>query len=363
MATGPVEGKRNANMDALRLVSMMMVTMLHALAKSDLLPFMGNDVPINGWIAWVFEVFSISAVNIFMLISGYFLVTSRFKMGRLFEIVLQAVFYLAGASVIFLLLGKATSESANIYSLLQHFLPIHMETYWFISAYVILYMLLPLITSGAKTMSEKQLQGVIVCLLVFECVLKSILPFRLTMDTKGYSFLWYLILFLVGAKFRLYGFKVVKTAKRGWFVFLISTFLIFAEILVVSQIQTRTGRLKEIATVSLEYNHILVLTAAVGIFVAFLHAKPCGERFGRLVHRISPYCLGVYLLQESLTVRYIWQDWFGLRGAMGQSIPVFLLRVLGAVIAMFALGICVDVFRSFLFKGIANLACRKKDKK
>lgn len=359
MASGQTEGKRNANMDILRMISMMMVTMLHALTKSDLLPFMGNEVPVNGWIAWVFEGISVPAVDIFMLISGYFLISSRFKIRRMVEIIFQTLFYSAGAFAVFLLLGKISLASMNSYDLLQYFLPIHMETYWFVSAYVIIYLLLPLITSGVHAMTEKQLQGVILWLLVFECVMKSFLPVRLSMDTKGYSFLWYLTLFLIGARIRLYGFKLVKTAKRGWFIYIASTFLILAEIFIVSQIQLRTGRLKEMTTVSLEYNHILVFFSAIGIFAAFLHAKPLGEKFGRVVCMLSPYCLGVYLLQENLMMRYLWQDWFGLREVMGQSIPVFLFRVLGAVVVMFVLGICVDMLRSALFRVVTDHVVRK----
>lgn len=363
MASGQTEGKRNTNMDILRMISMLMVTMLHALTKSDLLPFMGNEVSANGWVAWVLEALSVPAVDIFMLISGYFLISSKFKTGRMVEIVLQTLFYSAGAFILFLLLGKVSPASMNIYDFFQYFLPIHMETYWFISAYVIIYLLLPLITSGVHAMTEKQLQGVILWLLVFECVIKSFLPVRLSMDTKGYSFLWYLILFLVGARIRLYGFKIVKTAGRGWFIYIVSTFLILTEIFVVSQIQLRTGQLKEMATVSLEYNHILVFFSAIGIFAAFLHAKPLGEKFGRLVCMLSPYCLGVYLLQENLMMRYLWQDWFGLREVMGRSMPVFLFRVLGAVVVMFIIGICVDMLRSVFFRVVTDHVVRKdKDK-
>ena len=359
MAAGQTEGKRNANMDLLRMVSMMMVTMLHALTKSDLLPFMGREVSANGWIAWVLEALSVSAVNVFMLLSGYFLISSKFKIGRLVEIVLQTTFYSAGTFAFFLILGKFPLEEMNVYNLLHYFLPIHMETYWFISVYVIIYLLLPLITGGVHAMSDKQFQGVILWMLVFECVVKSILPVRLAIDKSGYSFLWYLTLFLVGARIRLNGFKVVKTAKRGWFVFITSTVLILAEIYIVCQIQLRTGRLKEMTTVSLDYNHILVFFSAIGLFAAFLHAKPLGEKFGRLVCLLSPYSLGVYLLQENLMIRYSWQDWFGLREIMEQPVPVFVLRVFGAVIAMFVLGICVDGLRSVLFRGVTYFVCRR----
>lgn len=359
MVLGQTEGKRNANMELLRIISMMMVTMLHALTKSELLLFMGNEIPANGWIAWVLEALSVSSVNIFMLISGYFLISSKFKIGRLVEIVFQTIFYSAGPFVLFLILGKFPLEDINVYKLLDYFLPIHMETYWFISAYVIIYLMLPLITSGVRAMSEKQLCGVILGLLVFECVIKSVLPVRLAMDKQGYSFLWYLILFLVGAQIRLYGFKILKTTWRGWFVYIISTVLILAEIFILSQVQLRTEQLKQLNTVSLDYNHILVFFSSVGIFAAFLNAKPLGEKVGKLVCLVSPYCLGVYLLQENLMMRYSWQDWFGLREVMERPVLVFIPQVLGAVFAMFVLGICVDVLRSVLFRGVTNLVYRR----
>ncbi len=360
MVSSQAEGKRNANMDLLRMISMMMVTMLHALTKSDLLLFMGSEVPVNGWIAWVLEVLSVSAVNVFMLISGYFLIASKFKASRLVEIILQTMFYTIGSLGLFVLLGKFSLEGMNVYELCHYFLPIHMETYWFISAYIIIYLLLPLIVAGIHSMSEKQFTGVIFLLLAFECVIKSILPIRLAMDKGGYSVLWYLILFLVGARIRLYGFKLVTTSKRGRFVFLAGTILIWAEIFILSQIQARTGRLKEMVMVSLEYNHILVFLSAIGLFAAFLHAKPLGQKFGKVVCSLSPYCLGVYLLQENLMMRYSWQDWFGLREVMEQPVPVFLFRVVGAVIIMFMLGICVDALRAFIFRGVTNLVCRRE---
>lgn len=358
MALMQTESKRNANMDLLRMVSMMMVTMLHALTKGDLLLYMGSAIPANGWIAWVFEALSVSAVNVYMLISGYFLISSKFKMGRLLEIILQTLFYSAGPFAIFLILGNYPVEDLSVYELIQYFLPIHMETYWFISAYVIIYLLLPLIISGVHSMSKKQLQGVIWGLLIFECVIKSVFPVRLTMDKCGYSFLWYLTLFLTGAYIKLYGVKLVRTAGRGCFVFLTSTFLILAEIYTVCQIQVRTGRLMEMTTVSLEYNHIFVFSSAIGLFMLFLYAKPMGEKSERLVGRISRYCLGVYLLQENPLIRYLWQDWFGLREIPGLPVPLFVIRLMGAVISMFVLGICVDIIRAGLFFGAKKIMCR-----
>ena len=59
-------------------------------------------------------------------------------------------------------------------------------------------------------------------------------------------------------------------------------------------------------------------------------------------------------------MRYIWQDWFGLRGSIEQAIPIFLLRVVGVVVVIFVLNICVDVLRWLLLRGITVLVCRRE---
>lgn len=360
-AAGLTEEKRNANMDLLRLLSMMMVTMLHALGKSDLLGLLGADLPIGGWITWILEALSISAVNVFMLLSGYYLIHSKFKLVRLFELIFQVFFYVIGSLLVFVVAGKISLKSLTIYDALQVVFPVHMEVYWFITAYVVIYMLLPILSGGVKALTEKQFRITLICLLVYECAFKSVLPVRLTTDTRGYTFFWYVIVFLLGAYFRLYGFRFLTNSLRGILLYGLATIGCLAELFVLALIYLHTGRLKDMLRVSMDYNHVFTLLAAVGLFVTFLHAKPMGQKAGKLVIRLAPYALGVYLLQESLPFRYEWQNWFGLNGALAKSLPELLLRLFAAVLAMFMLGILADMVRALLFSLLLKL-CRRKDK-
>ncbi|MBP5282209.1 MAG: acyltransferase [Lachnospiraceae bacterium] len=350
-----MDKKRNANIELLRILSMLMVTMLHALGKSELLVPLGSYASGNAWIAWILEALSIVAVNIFMLISGYFLIHSEFKWKRLVEILAQVLFYTVGTFLVFHVLGQTIEFELTIHSLLSYFLPIHMDVYWFITAYVVIYALSPLLSAGVKALSEKQLRGVILLMLVYECVIKSVLPFVLETDSKGYSVLWYLIMFLVGAYFKLYGIPFVDTVGRGMAAYFGGCALVVAEVFVLSRISEHTGRLTEIGRISTHYNHLFVVVASIGIFSAFLNRNPMKDGASKVICAISPYALGVYLFQESLTMRYRWQEWFRLDDAMEASVIVFLLRVFGSVIVMFVLGILVDVIRSLIFRGVASV--------
>ncbi|MBO4749983.1 MAG: acyltransferase family protein, partial [Lachnospiraceae bacterium] len=235
MASEQTQEKRNANMDLLRLLSMMMVTMLHALGKSDLLRMMGNEMPFGGYVAWVLEALSISAVNVFMLLSGYYLIHSKFKLIRLFELIFQVFFYVIGSLLVFVIVGKVSLSSLTIYDCLQYVFPVHMEVYWFITAYVVLYLLLPILANGVKALTEKQLRVTLICLLVYECAFKSVLPMRLTTDTRGYTFFWYAIVFLLGAYIRLHGFRFLTMKAKGLLLYGVATLGCLAELFVLAQ--------------------------------------------------------------------------------------------------------------------------------
>lgn len=355
MSNGEARKSRNANMELLRMISMLMVTTLHALGKTDLLASFGSSLSLNGWIAWTLEALSICAVNVFMLISGYFLIESRFQWKRLAEIVFQTVFYSAGVFLIFWFTGNLASDEKNLYHALHGILPIHMNLYWFITAYVGLYLLLPMITAGVKALSEKQLRIMILALLTYECLFKSLLPVVLEEDAKGYSTFWYLIVFLVGAYFRRYGFRFLTTSFRGLATYVLSCVLMLAEAFALGLIHERTGHGKEILEISFHYNHLFVFLAAVGIFAMFLHARSIQGAAGRAICLTSPYALGVYLFQENLTLRDRWQDWFGLNGALELPTLSFVGKILVAVLLMFVIGICVDFLRSLLFRAVTSI--------
>ena len=354
--------KRNANIELLRLLSMIMVVFLHALGKGDLLPNLAKDGCVNGWIAWVLECLSISAVNIFMLISGYFLIKSEFKLRRLLELVFEVMFFALGSFAVCLIFNINTGNEMNVYNTLFSVFPIHMDLYWFITSYIVIYMLQPILKAGVEHMSQKQFGTMIIVLLVFESLFKTVLPVRLEEDEFGYNVLWFLIVFLIGAYFRYYGFKHLTTTKKGAAAYFGATILIFAETVALMFFTAKTGRLSEIEGISTEYNHLFVLLSAIGIFAAFINAKPMKESFAKVICALSPMSLGVYLVHENWSFRYNWQKWLGIKGILPVNTGAFLLKVIVAVLIVFVVGISVDFVRIRLFSLMGGFFGKSKDR-
>lgn len=350
------KGRRMANLELLRCVAMMMVVVLHYLGKGNLLAALdGPAIDPVGYAAWLLECFCIVAVNVYMLISGYLLCTSSFKLSRLIGLWLQLLFYSVGFGLLGALSGILTETPFDTHYILTLVFPVSMGHYWFLTAYVFLYLLLPFVGRAVKQMNRQQLQWAAILLFFAFCLLKSVLPLRLEMDNQGYDCLWYLCVFLAGAYVRLFGVPFLEKKRRGLLLYVGCCLAIFAGTMGLRAVYLKTGSLGLMLKMFLEYNHLLPFLASAGLFAAFAGWKLQG-RLASLATRIAPYTLGVYLLHENIGFRYSWQKWFG--ASRIASVPGLLLGTLAAVICVFCCGILVDMLRSALMKGLHRLLGR-----
>jgi len=351
-----VQNGRMANLELLRCIAMMMVVVLHFLGKGELLPELdGQSMEIRGYISWLLESFCIVAVNVYMMISGYFLCASSFKLSRLTKLWFQLEFYSVTFGLIGALTGILTKTPFDTHYILTLIFPVSMDHYWFLTAYIFLYLLLPFVGKAVKQMSRRQLQWSVMLLLFVFCILKSILPLRLETDRMGYDCLWYLCVFLAAAYLRRFGIPFLEKRGRGLLLYTACCLAIFVGTMGLRAVYLKTGSLKLMLKMFLEYNHIFPFLAAAGLFSAFKNLKIQG-RAASFVTRISPYTLGVYLLHENIGFRYSWQKWFG--ALKVDSAGSLLLSTLSAVIVVFCCGILIDMLRNTLMKGLHQLLCR-----
>ncbi len=345
-------GERKKNLEELRCLAMMMVVALHFLGKGELLGDVSTaGMDAVGIAAWVPEALCIVAVNLYMLISGYLLCESSFKLSRLLKLYLQIWMYSVGVGLAAGMLGLTGAEMDTHY-LLSLIFPISMGHYWFMTAYVFLYLLLPVVGMAVKRMTKAQLKLALTMLLLAFCVLKSVLPFRLEEDGQGYDCLWYLCVFLAAAYIRRFGVRFLEKRWHCMLLYIGGCAAVLAELFVFRAVYLRTGSLGLILKISLEYNHVFVLVAAVGLFGWFLLGKGEGI-MGRGAAFAGPYVLGVYLLHENIALRYEWQGWFG-AGEI-RSVPELFLKLLAAVICMFIIGVIVEWVRTCLVRMLGRL--------
>lgn len=341
---------RMANLEGLRCIAMLMVVVLHFLGKGGLLSdFSDGRLTAVGAVGWLMEGFCIVAVNLYMLLTGYFLCESNFKPRRLIQIMLQLWTYSIGVGLLAAAFGLTGDTPVDTYYLLTLLFPVSMKHYWFLTAYVYLLILTPFLCKGVRAMTKVQHISAILILLCFFSLGKSILPVRFEMDSDGYDCLWYLTMFLIAAYVRRFGLPLLEKRRRGILLYMVCCLVVSVLSVGIRLVTAATGRFSLSQNMFIHYNNLLTVLAAVGLFSVFLKCK--GERrVWQLLSKISPYCLGVYLLHENIGVRYSWQKWFSVDQI--DSVPGLVLTTALAAVTVFAVGICAETVRVAVIRGI-----------
>lgn len=339
--------QRQANYELLRIVAMMMVVSLHFLGKGGLLPDMAQDYGIQGGVAWLIEAFCAVAVDIYVLISGYFLVESDFRLRKLLLLWGQVIFYSLGIPAVCLAIGILPWEALSLDRILTWVFPVLREHYWFATAYVLLYVFSPLLGKGIKQIEKKQFQIILGILLGIFCFSSSLLPFDIALDKGGYDVAWFLCLYLTAAYLRIYGIPKVLGGKNGLALYFCSTCGMWGLSRIYRIIYFKTGKLDDFISSPFRYNHVLCLLAAIALFGCFSRIVIQSDKAAKCICTAASGTFGVYLLHEHEILRTVWPFWMGSGKITGAGSLVLHLLLAAAVVM--AAGIVLDLLRNRLF--------------
>jgi len=154
---------RNPSFELLRIVSMLMVVTLHFLGHGGVLANV-RLFSANYFVAWMIESLAYVAVNCFVLISGYFLVNSKFKVNKLVTLYGQIWFYSVVIYLLFSVFGHVEFEPKVFTCCL---LPISTKQYWFATNYVVLYLFSPFLNIAIRAMTVSSQIGIAFFLALF----------------------------------------------------------------------------------------------------------------------------------------------------------------------------------------------------
>lgn len=345
-----IKKDRQANFELLRILAMAMVITLHFLSKGGLLTDFSEKFALRDHVVWLTEAFCSVAVNVYVLISGYFLVDARFRSKKVLKLWAQVLFYSAGVPAACLFAGILQGGEITLDRAVTWILPILREHYWFATIYLLLYVLSPLLGKAVRSMEKKELCTVLWILLAFSCFGKTILPVNLALDTGGYDLLWFLCLYLTAAWLRLYGIPKWLKGWRGAACYAIGGTAVYGLSMAYRAVYFRTGRLADFYTGPYQYNHLLCLFAAVSLFGAFSAVRIAGEKAARIICTVASCTFGIYLLHENEVIRNLWPAWFG---AGEETAGIALLGGwFAAVCVWYAAGIVIELVRQMLFRSM-----------
>lgn len=347
--------KRQANFEILRVIAILMVLILHYLSHTGSLLELGIKPTSSQLVGQFIESFCVVAVNVWILISGYFLSKSGFKITRILQLILQVYFYTLLVTIVMQIAGSASvSETDRIFKTTQYLFPISSEHYSFATAYILLYVIAPVLNKGVEYMTRKQIKYTIIGLLIWFCIIKSIIPVSFPTDMYGYNLDWYICLYLIAAYIRKYNVRILTGFGTSALLFVFSGLGNFAVSIIFHYLNLKYGRFNYFATVPAHYNFILCLTGALGLFSMFRYLNIKDDNtFARISKALAPFSFGVYLLHEHIEVRDRWVLWLsgiGFIGGVPKSPAGMLFHMLKCVVMLFVCCIFVDFIRSQIFE-------------
>lgn len=341
--------KRQANFELLRIVAMLMIISLHYLVKGGAatpFPFAVKEHP-AGVLAWLIESFCIVAVNCYVLISGYFCVESAWKPGRVASLLGQVLFYSLLIPAILLLTGVVSVSDLTVYDWIGFALPFGTEHYWFATAYLVLYLFAPFLSAGIQKLKKRELQILLVLLLVFFSLEKTIVPVSLVTDRYGYDFGWFLCLFVTAGYLRLYGIAWLEKRSHAVGLYALSCLGIWMLSLVSNTLSFGIDAFGYYANMPYTYNHLLCLTGAVSLFYVCKNLSVREGHAADVIRLLAPCTFGVYLLHEHILVRDRWLAW--LRADQMKESFLFVPHMIGCVLLVYVAGTAVDLARAWVF--------------
>lgn len=298
--------KRNIGLDLLRIISMIMIVVLHYFAKGGFL-WETQESSFLWYMVWGLEALCLVSVNCYVLISAYFLVDSNgVKYRKVIKLVGEMWFYSAAISVILLLLGAPFSTKDFIYS----FLPFICKSYWFINTYILLYLLHPYLNKIVWGIERKQFEKLLFILVLFFSIAQSIIPIpEMTLDeSHGYGIIWFVVIYMLAAYIKRFEQDMGSYSKKIYVVLFIGGIACVLSRRVIGYLCNTIGLDGQYLDIWYNYNSVPILISSVALFLFFLKYK-VSSKISFPVVSIASATLGVYLIHEQFKLKQIlWKE-------------------------------------------------------
>lgn len=340
--------ERKSNIELLRIVSMILVLITHACYVS-LGPPTQEDIAasfVPSLMRSYCESLSCVGVNIFILISGWFGIRCRLSrfVGFLFQIIfLEVVLY-----AVMKVLGM--TDTIGIEGWIELLL-FRYGTYWFVKAYIVLYIFSPILNVFVENCSRKQLQY----FLISFYIVQTIYGFYINIGwfSNGYSPMSFMGLYLLARYMCLYPSWFAKFDKS-----LDITIYFFVSLITALCSLSMAYFFGKVGTVLFQYSCPLMIISSVYFFLFFTKIS----FQNRFVNWISASCFAAYLVHCSPFIFYpyyvnIIKNWFE-----EEPIAQFLLYTSVLIAFFFIFSISYDKVRIIVWRALCGLCSQMKVK-
>lgn len=233
---------------------------------------------------WAIETLCYVGVNCFVLITGFFMINAKLKLSRIVKLIVQVEFYSILCTAVRYFVFR---QPVEIEDMICTVFPLSRGVYWFVSSYIILLMLIPLVNRLIHSMTKK------------EAALTN-------------------IVFSLGAYAGRILIEVVTDIFSG---------------IEISENMFYT------------YNSIFFFAASVCLFLALGQTRIGHDKCSNMICAIGSVSFGAYLWSDHTLIREPLWNTVNILGRGGSNVVKVLMCTVFAVFAVFSIGCIIEYIR------------------
>ena len=327
---------RKSNIELLRMVSMFLIVLHHYCVNSGFMEVMDlSHVTPNTLLVQFMSFGGKVGVNVFLIISGYFMIRGGVKWIKVLKLLLQILFYNV---VVFACLALAGvpygwKEIVRICPVLFS-LPGS-----FIGSYLLVYMLSSVLNKWLTGLSRKEYRWLLAVLLFYFVVAGTFLK----QDTWNY-FGWAFTLYIVGGYLRLHYDGSLERRWPGFWplMSLLSLGMMWGFMLLVDYFLYPRSGISGWTYLMADANKFPVFLMGVSLFLWF-RSIPMG--YHRWINTLAASSFGVLLIHANsgMMRQWLWKDF--LHNTSYYDSPYLWLHMLLSVVGVYLICSLLDILR------------------
>lgn len=368
-AVRKVNKERNTNIEALKLLAILLIIIFHIVQTLTDNP----NVTKTFWV-WnatedvttiilsIIRGFGVLGNSIFFMCSAYFLLNSK-KSNK--KKIIYMIIEIFSVSILILLISQIPLWKINISKEIrfQSLFPTTYSTNWYLTCYILLYLICPILNYLIKNINKKQL-------LVWVSFMSFLFIGINFMNSGAYfsnNLILWITIYLIMAYIKLYCDKFSRNNKAIYIILFSSMVLHLILMIATNELGLHHKYFYDKVMKWNNNNNPFFIAIAMSLVFIAINKKPYVNKF---LNKIASYSLLIYIIHENIILRtyvrpqlinFIYAKW----GYNKLFLEIFILAIF-----IYACSIILSIIYTFLFKRllgyltekIYNLLCKFENK-
>lgn len=288
--------KRNVGLDLAKIICMIMIICTHLIGREELQSGY-NLSDTNYYIIKLLSSFCCVAVNCYFIITGYYTINKRVKFSKILRIWETVIFYTLSFLIIFLIVDIKSVTTTNV---IKSIFPIITENYWFVTTYIGICLLTPIMSIILPKLSKKQYKYFMLVVFILFSLIETVYPLTGVFSAgRGINFQTSFLMYIIGGYIKLHIHEEKINRTKSLLMYVIFAILIFIKAIVLDAISTINNNLLNYYVRCYAYNSVFTVISSAMFFMYFLKLDiKC-----KWISKIQSLSFATYLIHEDIFIR------------------------------------------------------------